>query len=352
MDASGDRSFRLAPLLYAILLIAFVAVLYRNEEQLRNIAVVLGEGTWYLIGISIVGVLLVLANQAALYASLYELFLLPTVNVRMLTLYLMTRFVAVAAPAAGLSGVAPFIHDARKRDLAMGRVIVANLLYVVLWYSSFAIFLFIGLAELYFSKDLLWQEVVAASVLLSINATLVIGLGLGALYPATLDRVLQTLSRGIGRIFIFFRRQPPFTQATAHQFVTDLTQALNQIRVVGWRKLWRPAAHGIVNELLTVGILWLVSSAFGITLSYGQLIAAYSVSILFLIISPTPGGLGFVEGLVILTLTSFGVRRDAALVITLAYRGVTFWLPFFLGFGVTVAQRLHRVQRRRNRNRS
>ena len=56
------------------------------------------------------------------------------------------------------------------------------------------------------------------------------------------------------------------------------------------------------------------------------------MSVLFYIVSPTPGGLGFVEGALILVLTSLGVPQAGATVVTLAYRGITFWLPFLLGF--------------------
>jgi hypothetical protein len=39
-----------------------------------------------------------------------------------------------------------------------------------------------------------------------------------------------------------------------------------------------------------------------------------------------------VEGTLILVLTALGVRAHNATVITLAYRGISFWLPFVLGF--------------------
>jgi hypothetical protein len=53
---------------------------------------------------------------------------------------------------------------------------------------------------------------------------------------------------------------------------------------------------------------------------------------LFFVMTPTPGGLGFVEGILILVMSSLDVPNESALVITLAYRGLTFWLPFILGF--------------------
>jgi hypothetical protein len=71
--------------------------------------------------------------------------------------------------------------------------------------------------------------------------------------------------------------------------------------------------------------------AFGTEISIGTLVAGFSIGYLFLIVSPTPAGVGFVEGGLTLALTSLSVPLGAAAVITLAYRGITFWLPLLLG---------------------
>jgi len=71
--------------------------------------------------------------------------------------------------------------------------------------------------------------------------------------------------------------------------------------------------------------------AFGTPVTAGQLIAGFSIAYLFVIISPTPAGIGIVEGLLTFALNSLAVPIEAAAVITLAFRGYTFWLPFLLG---------------------
>jgi uncharacterized protein (TIRG00374 family) len=49
------------------------------------------------------------------------------------------------------------------------------------------------------------------------------------------------------------------------------------------------------------------------------------------IISPTPAGLGVVEGALTLALTSMYISLEDAAVITLSYRGITFWTPLLFG---------------------
>lgn len=71
--------------------------------------------------------------------------------------------------------------------------------------------------------------------------------------------------------------------------------------------------------------------AFGTPVTAGQLIAGFSIAYLFVIISPTPAGIGIVEGLLTFALTSLAVPIEAAAVITLSFTGYTFWLPFLFG---------------------
>jgi uncharacterized protein (TIRG00374 family) len=71
--------------------------------------------------------------------------------------------------------------------------------------------------------------------------------------------------------------------------------------------------------------------AFGQGFSVPALIAGFSMGYLFLIVSPTPSGVGFVEGAMTLTLNSMDVPLAPAAIIALAYRGITFWLPLAYG---------------------
>ena len=63
-----------------------------------------------------------------------------------------------------------------------------------------------------------------------------------------------------------------------------------------------------------------------------MLVAGYAMGVLFWIISITPQGIGVVEGMMTLTFASLGVPIESATVISLAFRGLTFWLPLGIGF--------------------
>jgi uncharacterized protein (TIRG00374 family) len=81
-----------------------------------------------------------------------------------------------------------------------------------------------------------------------------------------------------------------------------------------------------------IGTLYCLFLAFHQGISLGPLVAGFAVGTLFVNISPVPQGIGIVEGTMTLVYTSLGVPGESALVVTLAFRGLSLWLPLALGF--------------------
>jgi hypothetical protein len=85
-------------------------------------------------------------------------------------------------------------------------------------------------------------------------------------------------------------------------------------------------AHGA--NLATLLALF---EAYGHPAGAELLVIGYAAGVVTAIVAPTPQGMGFVEGALALTFVSLGVPAPVATQVTLAYRGLTFWLPFFVG---------------------
>ncbi len=85
-------------------------------------------------------------------------------------------------------------------------------------------------------------------------------------------------------------------------------------------------------HLIDLTTLYALFLAFNQPVSLGALVAGYAVGVLFLVISITPQGIGVVEGMMALVFTSLGIPGTVAATVTLAYRGLTFWIPMALGF--------------------
>ena len=71
--------------------------------------------------------------------------------------------------------------------------------------------------------------------------------------------------------------------------------------------------------------------ALGTPFTVGTLVGGFSIGYLFLIVSPTPSGIGIVEGMLTVALNTLRVKLDAAVLITMVYRALTFWFPLAVG---------------------
>jgi uncharacterized protein (TIRG00374 family) len=85
------------------------------------------------------------------------------------------------------------------------------------------------------------------------------------------------------------------------------------------------------NFALLLCVLAFTFLTLGTPFTIGTLVAGFAISYLFLIVSPTPSGLGVMEGVMTLVLTTLGVKLEAAALITLTYRFITFWFPLMVG---------------------
>jgi uncharacterized protein (TIRG00374 family) len=94
--------------------------------------------------------------------------------------------------------------------------------------------------------------------------------------------------------------------------------------------LW-PFLFSLNNKALLICVLAFTFLALGTPFSVGTLVGGFSIGYLFLIVSPTPSGVGVVEGILPVALNSLRVKWEAAVLITLVYRGLTFWFPLAVG---------------------
>lgn len=317
--------------LFWLLIVVFVWLVVSRFTELEKLLKVLEEGRW--IWVAAAGFLQIFYYIA--YSAIYR-FAFDTVEVKsrlrdLIPVTFASVFMYVAAPLGGTSGSMLFVDDARRRGESPGRAAVGTLLVLVADYGAFFLLLILGLAYLFVAHDLKAYEIAGAMFLLLIIGGMVAILALGLKRPDLLQRLLERIGRALNVIALRFRKRtvisPEWAQKTSSEF-TSASLAISSRPERSFRTVLAAlTAHGI--NLLS---LWMVFLAFRQTASIGVLVAGYSMLILFWIVSITPQGIGVVEGVIPLVFTSLGVPANQAVVITLAYRGLSFWIPFLIGF--------------------
>lgn len=116
---------------------------------------------------------------------------------------------------------------------------------------------------------------------------------------------------------------------------------LNKLLSKVWRAVvpYRRQPHRLVaawvsSMFLTVCYIssfWLCLHALGIGLSPVQTALVFTLGVGAGTAAPTPGGLGGAEAGLVAGLAAYGVQANIALAGVLAYRFITFWLPFVFG---------------------
>lgn len=239
--------------------------------------------------------------------------------------------VNVATPAAGFGGAALFIDDAGRRGYPAGRAAAGVLLALIADLTAFMLLLVAGMAVLFAQRALRAYEIVAAGALFVVVVGLVVVLLLGLWRPAFLRRVLSWLEAVQGKIRRFVRRAETAGSGWAEHTAAEFDAAAAAIAAHPGR-LVRTAGLSLAAHLTDLAGLYLLVLAFHGPIVLGVLVAAYAMAILFWNISITPQGIGVVEGVTPLVFASLGMPIEQATVITLAFRGLTFWLPMAAGF--------------------
>lgn len=254
-------------------------------------------------------------------------------------LFAAANFVNIVAPSAGVSGAAVFISNANRTKQSPGKATVASMLYLFLDYIAFLAVLTLGLIVLFRRNDLHPTEIAASSVMVAIAAALGFLLYLGSRSANLLGNALAWMARLLNRIARPFLKREYVSEDRAHTFAREMADDLQSLPGQ-YQSLVKPVIYAFANKALLMGVLVASFLAFQVPFTAGTIIGGFAISYLFLIVSPTPSGIGIVEGIMPLALSSLRVPWSEAVIITLAYRGITFWLP--LGVGAVAFRSLNR----------
>lgn len=312
-----------------ILLISILFLLARLSE-VEAILETLQRGNWVFISLAILLAGLWLLNISLSYQSIFRALGIEESLRVLLPLNISMFFLGIVAPSVGFSSVALLMAEARKRGFSPARAAVANSLVIEFDYFGVLSSVALGFLVLFRRNNITAIEITAAVILFL--AMIIIGtlLLLGMRSAQELGKALAWLARLVNRILAPFLHHAYLSEGYARNFAHDAAEGLYDLRKHP-HTLLAPAILALTNKLLLLGILTCVFLAFEVPISPGTVVAGLSISQLFLIVSPTPAGMGVVEGTLTLLLSGMYIPIEDAVVITLAYRGITFWIPLMLG---------------------
>ncbi len=277
-------------------------------------------------------------SSGRMYQSIFHLLGIHEDVITLSRIATAANFINVVAPTAGAGGVALFAAEAKRRGHPAGKATVAAALFLLLDLAAFLFILSLGLIVLIRRNDLDAGEISASFILFGTAAVFASVLYVGYRSAEKLGNLLAKFVRGINRVVRLFRKENYLSEDRAHAFAHEIADGFSGLTEKP-TSLIRPVLWGIFDKGLLMLILMSSFLAFEVPFSAGTIIAGFSIAYLFLIVSPTPSGIGILEGIMPVALSSLNVNWSQAVVITLIYRAVTFWVP--LGVGAWAFRTLH-----------
>ena len=325
--------------IFILVIFLSAALVYLSFGEIESIVETIQRGNLWFVLLGLILYFGWFAITGLTYQSLYRLLGLDGPLHKFMLLAASVNFVNTIAPSAGMSGTAVFIDDAYRNNHSPGKATVASMLNIFLDYLAFLVVLTLGLIVLIRRNDLTPTEIAASAVIFAIAAGLGFLLYLGSRSADALGEVLAKMARFINRITRPFIHRDYLREERAHEFANEMATDLRSLPEHP-RSLIKPLLYAFANKALMIIILMICFLSFDVPFTTGTIIGGFSIAYLFLIVSPTPSGIGIVEGILPLALSSLRVQWSQAVIVTLAYRGLTFWVP--LGVGAIAFRILNR----------
>jgi len=321
-----------------VVILLAVALVILSLGELETILMTLRQAHLRYVMLGLLLQLLWFVVLGRMYQSIYRLLDLNETVPTLSRLAAAANFINVVAPAVGMGGIALFADEARRRGHPAGRVTAAAALFYLFDLAAYFCVLALGLLILFRRNDLSASEITASLILLAIALTYALILYLGYRSAQRLGEILAGMAGTVNRVARPLLHRDYLSQARAHEFAHEIAAGLAGVPELP-RSLVSPIFWGLLNKSLLMAVLLCAFLAFEVSFSVGTIIAGFALAYLFVVLSPTPAGIGVVEGLMPLALSSLRVDWSQAVIVTLMYRALTFWLP--LGIGALAFRSLH-----------
>jgi uncharacterized protein (TIRG00374 family) len=325
--------------LFVLVLFLSAAFVYLSFGELENILTTLRHGNIWFILLAILVQLAWFLMMGLIYQSLYHVLNMQESVFRLALLSASATFVNIVAPTIGMSGMAFFIAHAARNGRSVGKITIVTMLGLFLDYAAFLVILTLGLIILFRRNDLDPTEIAASGVMFAIAAGFGFLLYLGSRSAESLGNVLAGMARLVNRVVHPFIHRAYLSEDRAHEFAQEMAEDLKSLPQK-YHSLLIPLLYSLAGKALLMCVLLSLFLAFQVPFTAGTIIGGFAIAYLFLIVTPTPAGVGIIEGVMPLALSSLRVPWSEAIVITLAYRGITFWIP--LAFGAVAFRMLQR----------
>ena len=269
--------------------------------------------------------------QAVVYHFCLKLVGVHLPSLKILPVVFVTLFINAIAPTGGIGGAAVFIDYAVRNNQRGVSTAVGVLLTLMADLSTLSPFVLVGLVSLEIHNQLKFYEWLGFLFLMIFVVGMIVLLILAyrrrKLVAMTFKWFQSLANKAANKI----TRRNWLPEEWAESNSAEFHEGARAIASQPWSLAWVLFLSTVMHMVNLVG-LYFFFLAYKQSVDIGTLVAAFGLGIVFFVIAIVPEGVGAVEGIMSLVFISMGIPRTNAAVISLAFRGVNFWLPIIVGF--------------------
>lgn len=317
-------------LLFYTLICGGLWLFISHLTEIEHILIVVEHSHWQWILMGILCQLGYFLGYAFLYQETFDHVGVEAHWQHLFPLTFTTLFVTLLAPFGG-AGLAMYVDDANQHKKSGFKTALGVLLGTFIFLLTFSCVLGVGLFVLHREQSLQAHEIFASSIVFVIVLSTILLLWLGARHETFLHDLFKTFYHLYNTVIKHIREN----WILKPDWIVEKERA---VRILGQQVIEHPSSLIlsiiIASSLHLLQILSLlcVTLAFQQHLTIGMLITTYAMTMLLVMISVVPQGIGLVEGVLTVLLTSFGLDLQIALAVMVVYRSISFGLPAIIGF--------------------
>ncbi len=316
-----------------VLLVAFGLLYYFCQKYLPDLnrsLVLIRSMKWYLLALALFLQYYYFLLSARLYQKSFYLNKINLTVKETLISLLSANFINLTTPIGSIAGFGVFYKEARGNEKSMFGVTIGIILSIAVDFFTLFLILSVTILLLYLTNNLGQYELSAYGIFSLILFILFFFLTIASLNPKLSELLFKIVQKLLNRFFMTIRNKNLVTNDWCEEKQDQLQDVSEKISSRG--NFWKLFKISFWMHIINLSSLIIIFISFKTDVSIVPIFAGYSIGYLFRIISPTPQGIGIVEGVMPYVFGTFGIDIALATIVTLIYRGISIWLPALIGF--------------------
>jgi glycosyltransferase 2 family protein len=328
-ERSGSlrRQLRRGMLLTAVGLVAVYAYMVATAGG-RNLAQTLGDLEPHRLVLPLLATFLSYVTMSLSYEGIARAAGAVVRTRDMLRITFVANTANYVLPTGGLSGFALRMLMLNKKGITAGRAVLISFTQTLLTNLMLMVFIIYGLIYMMASRRLQPLSIALVSAVVAV-LTLFLGVCLAMVYRQSLrTRLFERLRDLSDRLLVRFGYYERYGRRS-HRFFFHIDEGLRFFAAQP-RAMLMPLLWIFLDWMFTIGVLYASLYSIGSNVKFGQVVVAFSVGIVFAVLSFVPGGVGVLEVALKQMFESGGVPENESVLAILIFRVSFYVIPVLL----------------------